>query len=152
MSSKRQGNFVVRQIKGGDLTRGFFDTLSNLAPVGNLITQNKRAEKILSKIRSYPFHATFVAVKEDGEVIGSITILIEQKFIHDGGKVGHIEDVVTRNGYEGRGVGKALVVKAIDFAAKEKCYKVVLDCSRSNIEFYQKLGFKQHEISMRMDL
>jgi glucosamine-phosphate N-acetyltransferase len=152
MSSKQEGGFVVRQIEMRDLARGFFETLSNLAPIGNLITQHKTAEKILSKIKSYPFYAIFVAVKEDGEVIGSITILIEQKFIHDGGKVGHIEDVVTRNEYEGRGVGKALVLKAIDFATKEKCYKVVLDCSRTNVEFYQKLGFRQHEISMRIDL
>ena len=37
-------------------------------------------------------------------IIGSTTLLIEQKFIHDGGKVGHIEDVVTRKGYEGFGI------------------------------------------------
>ena len=118
MSSKRSANFVVREIQLTDLSRGFFDTLSNLAPTGNLVSQHERAKMILSEIRSYPFYTIFVAVREDGELIGSITILIEQKFIHDGAKVGHIEDVVTRNEYEGRGVGKALVLKAIDFAKK----------------------------------
>jgi glucosamine-phosphate N-acetyltransferase len=152
MSSKQSANFVVREIQLQDLSRGFFDTLSNLASIGNSISQHERAKMILSEIRSYPFYNIFVAVTEDGEIIGSITILIEQKFIHDGGKVGHIEDVVTRIEYEGRGVGKALVVKALDFAKQKKCYKVVLDCSKKNVEFYEKLGFKQHEISMRINL
>jgi glucosamine-phosphate N-acetyltransferase len=152
MSSKESGNFVVREIEMRDLTRGFFETLSNLAPIGSLASHDERAKKILSEIRSFPFYAIFVAVREDGELIGSITILIEQKFIHDGAKVGHIEDVVTRKEYEGRGVGKALVIKALDFAKQKRCYKVVLDCSRRNVQFYEKLGFKQHDVSMRIDL
>ena len=152
MSSKQKVNFFVREIQMSDLKRGFFDTLSNLAPIGNIINEDERAEKILAEINSYPFYTIFVAVKEDGEIIGSITILVEQKFIHDGGKVGHIEDVVTRKGYEGIGVGKALVFKALNFAKQNKCYKVVLDCSRSNIGFYEKIGFREHEVSMRMDL
>jgi glucosamine-phosphate N-acetyltransferase len=152
MSSKQKLNIVIREIELADLKRGFFDTLSNLAQVGNIANQNDRAEKILSEIKSLRFCTIFVAVKQDGQLIGSITILIEQKFIHNGGKVGHIEDVVTRKEYVGSGIGKALVLKALDYAKQNKCYKVVLDCSNSNVEFYKKIGFKEHEISMRIDL
>ncbi|MFL6315562.1 MAG: GNAT family N-acetyltransferase [Nitrososphaeraceae archaeon] len=152
MSSKARVNFVIREIQLADLKRGFFDTLSSLSHVGNIVDQNDRAEKILSEIKSYPFYTIFVAVKEDNQLIGSITILIEQKFIHNGGKVGHIEDVVTRKEYEGMGIGKALVLKALDFAKENRCYKVILDCSKSNVEFYKKIGFKEHEVSMRIDL
>lgn len=152
MSSKERVNFVIREIQLADLKKGFFDTLSSLSHVGNIADQNDRAEKILSEIKSYPFYTIFVAVKEDNQLIGSITILIEQKFIHNGGKVGHIEDVVTRKEYEGMGIGKALVLKALDFAKENRCYKVILDCSKSNVEFYKKIGFKEHEVSMRIDL
>jgi glucosamine-phosphate N-acetyltransferase len=152
MSSKERVNFVIREIQLADLKKGFFDTLSSLSHVGNIADQNDRAEKILSEIKSYPFYTIFVAVKEDNQLIGSITILIEQKFIHNGGKVGHIEDVVTRKEYEGMGIGKALVLKALDFAKENTCYKVILDCSKSNVEFYKKIGFKEHEVSMRIDL
>ena len=152
MSSKARVNFVIREIQLADLKRGFFDTLSSLSHVGNIADQNERAEKILSEIKSYPFYTIFVAVKEDNQLIGSITILIEQKFIHNGGKVGHIEDVVTKKEYEGMGIGKALVLKALDFAKENTCYKVILDCSKSNVEFYKKIGFKEHEVSMRIDL
>jgi glucosamine-phosphate N-acetyltransferase len=152
MYSKEKVNFIIREIQLADLKRGFFDTLSNLTHVGNIANQIERAEKILSEIKTYPFYNIFVAVKEDSQLIGSITILIEQKLIHNAGKVGHIEDVVTRKEYEGMGIGKALVLKALDFAKENKCYKVILDCSRSNVEFYKKIGFKEHEISMRIDL
>jgi glucosamine-phosphate N-acetyltransferase len=94
----------------------------------------------------------FVAVDKSGKVIGSITLLLEQKYIHDGGKVGHIEDVVTRKGYAGKGIGSALVNKCINLAKEEKCYKMILDCSPTNILFYKKAGFREHEISMRYDL
>ena len=59
---------------------------------------------------------------------------------------------MTRKGYEGIGIGKAWVLKALSFAKENKCYQVVLDCSRSNVEFYKKMGFREHEVSMRMDL
>jgi hypothetical protein len=40
----------------------------------------------------------------------------------------------------------------LDFAKENTCYKVILDCSKSNVEFYKKIGFKEHEVSMRIDL
>jgi glucosamine-phosphate N-acetyltransferase len=152
MSSKQKVNIVIREIELADLKRGFFDTLSNLAQIGDIANQNDRAEKILSEIKLLRFCTIFVAVKQDGQLIGSITLLIEQKFIHNGGKVGHIEDVVTRREYQGSGIGKALVLKALDYAKQNKCYKVVLNCSSRNVEFYKKIGFKEHEVSMRFDL
>ena len=79
-------------------------------------------------------------------------MLVEQKFIHNGGKVGHIEDVVTRKEYSGKGVGSSLVQKCIETAKEEKCYKIILDCSLDNIAFYEKAGFRKHEVSMRYDI
>jgi glucosamine-phosphate N-acetyltransferase len=146
-------NFIIREIEQADLERGFFQTLSNLAMVGRIRDDLEQAKKILQEIKSYPLYKIFVAVKnDDAEIIGSITLLIEQKFIHDGGKSGHIEDVVTRKEYEGIGVGSALVSAALAFAREKNCYKVILDCSEKNVRFYEKIGFRRNEISMRYDL
>lgn len=146
-------NFIIREIEQADLEKGFFQTLSNLAMVGRIRDDLEQAKKILQEIKSYPLYKIFVAVKnDDAEIIGSITLLIEQKFIHDGGKSGHIEDVVTRKDYEGIGVGSALVSAALAFAREKNCYKVVLDCSEKNVRFYEKIGFRRNEISMRYDL
>ena len=146
-------NFIIREIEQADLEKGFFQTLSNLAMLGRIHDDLEQAKKILQEIKSYPLYKIFVAVKnDDAEIIGSITLLIEQKFIHDGGKSGHIEDVVTRKEYEGIGVGSALVSAALAFAREKNCYKVILDCSEKNAPFYEKIGFRRNEISMRYDL
>jgi glucosamine-phosphate N-acetyltransferase len=144
-------NFLIREIEIADLQKGFFQSLSNLTELGRIVEDNGRAEKILSEIKSCPSHRIFVAVRDDGQIIGSTTLLIEQKFIHNGGKVGHIEDVTVNKNYEGKGVGSALVRKAIGFAKQNNCYKVILVCSEKNIRFYKVIGFKEHEISMRYD-
>lgn len=152
MEQTKNVQFEVREISEADLKKGFLETLSNLAEIGMIKNEQENAKEVLQRVMSSPFYKIFVAAKTDGEIIGSITLLIEQKFIHNGGKVGHIEDVVTKNGYEGMGVGRAIVAKALAFAAEMKCYKVILDCSENNAQFYRRMSFKEHGLSMRHDL
>lgn len=140
--------FTIRELRENDLLNGFFESLENLREVGELKKDLKRAKEMLGKITSQGTHV-FVAVKDDGEVIGSLSLLVEQKFLRNGAKAGHIEDVATRKGYEGMGVGSALVQKAIDEAKKEGCYKVILDCSEDNVAFYENNGFRRNEIGMK---
>lgn len=94
----------------------------------------------------------FVAHTPDGEVIGTTTLLVEKKFIHRGGLVGHIEDVAVANGYQGRGVGSSLVEAAVRRAKEIGCYKCILDCRPELVGFYEGLGFSRHEVGMRLDL
>ncbi len=151
--SKEDLKFEIREIEIGDLKNGYFSTLKNLSELGTIEGNIEKAEQILNNISANPLHRIFVAIdKETCEVMGATTLLVEQKFIHSGGKAGHIEDVVTRKGFEGLGIGSALINHALHFAKAAGCYKVVLDCSDTNISFYQKTGFKVHETSMRYDL
>jgi glucosamine-phosphate N-acetyltransferase len=103
-------------------------------------------------MKSSPIYPTFVAVAGDGLVIGATTLLVEQKFIHRGGLVGHIEDVVVRKGHEGKGVGGSVVRAAVEKARELGCYKVILDCKADLVDFYKKLGFSEHDVGMRIDL
>lgn len=153
MTKKKDLEFEVRGIELIDLRKGYFSTLKNLSEVGKIEENIDRAEAVFKQINANPLHKIFVAVdKLTSEVIGSTTLLIEQKLIHNGGKAGHIEDVVTRKGFEGFGIGSALIDHALQVAKSVGCYKVVLDCSDTNIRFYQKAGFRVHETSMRFDL
>jgi glucosamine-phosphate N-acetyltransferase len=150
MSNVKNNHILVRELGKADLDNGFFESLSNLSDVSRI--DQGEALQLLNLIRSNPYHEIFVAVLGDGSVVGSITILIEKKFIHSCGRVGHIEDVVTRKGYEGRGIGSALVKRALEFAATHNCYKVILDCSEGNVAFYENSGFRRYGVSMRYDL
>ena len=80
------------------------------------------------------------------------TLLVEQKFIHNGGRVGHIEDVATRKGFEGMGVGREMIHKLTEISNEYGCYKIILDCDPSVVKFYEKLGFVKKAVTMRLDL
>jgi ribosomal protein S18 acetylase RimI-like enzyme len=72
--------------------------------------------------------------------------LIEFKFINKGMKVGYVEDVAVRRGYERKGIGRKLVNEVTKFGTcRAKCKKIILYCNKSNIPFYKKLGFKVDE-------
>jgi len=144
-------DFEVREISVTDLGRGFFETLSNLNSVGRISEEHEKAKKVLHEITSNPFHKIFVAVKNDGEIVGSTTVLIEQKFIHNGERVAHHEDTATKKGYEGLGIATAVVGRAFRFARQMKCYKVIGECTEENVPFWEKFGYKKYHISMKYD-
>ena len=139
---------IIREIEEDDLKNGFLESLDFLRKASN-IDKNK-AKEILKKIKQNPNHVIHVAV-DDNKIIGSTTLFIEQKFIHDGGLVGHIEDVVVRKDYEGKGVGIKLVTSMLECAKEKNCYKTILDCKDSLKPFYEKMGFKQATNQMRYD-
>src|SRR6476661_6970758 len=146
-------SFIVREIEEEDFSKGFFETLSNLSEVGEIKNETSLAIKILNKINKDENYKIIIAEdKKNHQIIGTATLFIEQKFIHNGGKAGHIEDVVTRKGYEGRGVGKGMVEELIKKAKENGCYKIILDCDEKITSFYEKIGFRKHSIMMRINL
>lgn len=86
------------------------------------------------------------------QIIGTASVLIEQKLIRDGGKVAYVEDVVVDEPHRLKGIGSELVRQAVKVARLNDCYKVVLSCGENNVPFYESLGFRRHEITMRLDL
>ena len=140
----------IREIKPADLANGFLDTLENLSDTGGLSPE--AALKILAVMRRNSNHHVFVAVRAGGQVIATTTLYVEQKFIHRGGLVGHIEDVAVRKDCEGKGVGGSIVMAAVERAKKLGCYKCILDCRAGLVGFYQGLGFAKHDEGMRLDL
>ena len=146
-------SFIIREIEENDFDNGFFETLSNLSTVGGIKTNEVLKKEIIKEIITNNDY--IIIISEDvksREVVGTATLLIEQKFIHNGGKVGHIEDVVTRRGYEGRGIGKEIINKLITISRERGCYKIILDCDEKVCKFYEKIGFKKKAIMLRFDL
>jgi len=139
---------VIRKIRKEDLENGFLTTLDSLRKTSD-IDKNK-AEEIFEKINSNPDYLIAIA-EMDGKVVGSTTLLIEQKFIHKGGLVGHIEDVVVDKNFQGQKIGEKIMKYLLETAKNEGCYKTILDCADDVKPFYEKLGFKQVANELRFD-
>jgi glucosamine-phosphate N-acetyltransferase len=139
-------DITIREIQESDLEKGFLESLDNLRKVSDL--DKGVAKDILRKIISDPNHIIHV-VEYNGKIIGSTTLLIEQKFIHNGGCIGHIEDVVISKEFEGRGIGIKLVTSLLEIASTKNCYKTILDCKNELVPFYERIGFKEESNQMR---
>jgi len=141
-------NLKIRELEQNDLFNGFLESLDSLRNVSNI--DKEKAIKIFSNIKSSQNQKIFVAILES-KVVASTTLIVEQKFIHDGGLVGHIEDVVVSKEYQGKGIGEELILHVLDYAKKNNCYKTILDCNDNVKLFYERIGFKRHSNCMRFD-
>ena len=139
---------IIRELKEVDLWNGFLKSLDSLKQASSI--EKSKAKEIFEKIDANPDH--IIAVAEfDGKIVGATTLLIESKFIHDGGLVGHIEDVVVDKEYQGQKIGEKIMNYLIEIAKNRGCYKTILDCTDDVKPFYEKLGFKQVANELRLD-
>jgi len=141
-------DITIRELEEKDLFNGFLESMDSLKLASNLDTE--KAKEIFEKISSNSNHFVYVAIL-DGRVVGSTTMLIEPKFIHNGGNVAHIEDVVVSKDYQGKGIGEMLMRSLLDLAKDNNCYKTILDCTDEVKPFYEKIGFKRTSNGMRYD-
>jgi len=139
---------IIRELRKEDLWNGFLTTLDSLRQTSDIDRNN--AEEIFEKINSNPDH--IIAIAElDGKIVGATTLLIEPKFIHKGGLVGHIEDVVVDKNFQGQKIGEKIMKYLLEFAKNRGCYKTILDCTDDVKPFYEKLGFKNIANELRFD-
>ena len=148
IQSKDNNSITIRELEEQDLFNGFLHTLDSLRKASDI--DSEKAKQLFQKIKSNKDHKIFVAI-ENNEVVATTTLLIEQKFIHDGGLVGHIEDVSVANEHQGKGLAQILMARILDYAKKQGCYKIMLDCDDRVVPFYEKLGFNVSAYSMRFD-
>lgn len=117
----------------------YLKLLSQLTTVYNdHIELNFMINTFRNKIKSLSDNTFIFICMIDDKIIGSGTLIVENKIIHKFGKVGHLEDIIIDSGYRGCGFGKDLINYLIDFAKNLHCYKVILDCNEENVNFYQK--------------
>ncbi|KAJ5705475.1 hypothetical protein N7536_001164 [Penicillium majusculum] len=130
-----------------DYNRGYLDVLRVLTTVGDITEEawNQRYDWITSRNDEY-----YMLVVCDGadRVVGTGSLIVERKFIHSLGMVGHIEDIAVEKNQQGKKLGLR-IIQALDFvAAQVGCYKSILDCSEVNEGFYVKCGFKRAGLEM----
>lgn len=126
---------------------GLTECLSQIAPC----ELTKKAIEGLYFDRQHMGMRTLVAVIDE-LIVGTASLIIEPKFIHNGARCGHIEDVAVHPKFHMHGIGKELVKKLITIGRANNCYKLILECNDDIAPFYKKLGFKKTVNVMRLNI
>lgn len=120
---------------------------------GNILSV-EQAQSIFSKIKSYPNYKIYVA-EIDNEIVGTFALAIMDNLAHMGKPSGLIEDVVVKENWQRKGIGKQMMNFAMECCRTYGCYKVALSSNlkRENAHrFYESLGFKKHGYSFLLEL
>lgn len=107
-----------------------------------------------ARFLDYPSYRLFVAEIE-GQLVGTYALLIMDNLAKRGARSGVVEDVAVLPEYQGRGIGRAMMVHAREACRTAGCYKLTLSSglARENAHrFYDALGFERHGYSFRMNI
>ena len=96
---------------------------------------------ILKNIVANNNHNIFLYIDSSNNILGALTLLVEQKFIHNGKCAAHIEDFVVKQEFRGQNIGKDLIHYAIHYAKEHNCYKIILDTNSKLENYYASYGF-----------
>eukprot|EP00741_Cyanophora_paradoxa_P020804 tig00021312_g20083.t1 len=140
--------FVLRSLEVGDFHKGFLQLLGQLTTVGD-VTEEMFIQRVreIEAARDH-YHTVVLEDAAKGRVVASARLLVERKFTRGCSLCGHIEDVVVDETYRGKNLGKCVIDELVSVAKAAGCYKVILDCADKNVPFYEKCGFKLHEVHM----
>ncbi|EDN06641.1 glucosamine 6-phosphate N-acetyltransferase [Histoplasma capsulatum] len=140
-------NYTIRPLRRSDYFSGYLDVLRVLTAVGDFTVEqwNERYDWMAKRGEEY---FLLVICDGSGRVVSTGSLIVERKFIHSLGMVGHVEDIAVEMGQQGKKLGLRMI-QALDFVAqKVGCYKSILDCSEANEGFYLKCGFKRAGLEM----
>ena len=124
-----------RRLEKADYDKNYLELLKQLTTVGDI--SKEKYETTFDKMG-----AEVWVVEFEEKIIASVSLLLEQKVIHECGIVGHLEDVVVDRDYRKYGLGKFIIERIIKIARERGCYKLIGDCKSDLLGFYQKNGFE----------
>ena len=140
-----------RFLEKSDYSKGHLQILAQLTSVGN-VTQ-AQYETQFNALDKNVYKIVVIEDVSKQSIIGSGTVFMEKKFIHECGKSGHIEDIVVSSEYRGKNLGLKLISCLTEIGRINKCYKIILDCSDKNVPFYVKCGYSKtaNQMVIRFD-
>ncbi|MGD9117602.1 MAG: GNAT family N-acetyltransferase [Dehalococcoidia bacterium] len=109
---------------------------------------------VFKEISSMSGHELLVA-EEDGEVVGTVVLIIVPNFSHGALPWAIVENLVVDPTHRRRGIGRMLTEYAIARAREAGCYKLqLLSSTKRRLAhwFYKRLGFKRSAHGFRMYL
>jgi len=97
-----------------------------------------RYTKSKEKLRQALLNSTYVviSVHDNGEIVGLARSISDGAYIH------YLQDVLVRPGYQGRGIGKALLENVLDRFKHVRTHMLLTDDDEKQLSFYTSLGYK----------
>eukprot|EP00842_Homolaphlyctis_polyrhiza_P000750 jgi/Hompol1/1676/HPOL_004882-RA len=129
---------VVRPLEPADYEKGYLQVLGQLTTVGTISKAEFAARFAELKQRNDTYFSIVIEDTKLAKIIAAGTILVERKFIHGCGNVGHIEDIVTHKDYRGHNLGFLIIETLKGIGRATGCYKIIRE----------KCGFSQKEVEM----
>ena len=96
-------------------------------------------------------HFFYVVAAHKNQVLGIANVIVIEKPLRGGAKMGEIEDVAVSSSASTQGIGQSLIQRFQQIARSNGCDKTILNCSEDNVPFYERCGFHRKEIQMRWD-
>ena len=93
-------------------------------------------------------HLKLLVAEENGKLVGSCYLNIILNLTRDTRPYSVIENVITDENHRKKGIGIALVNKAIEISKTNRCYKIMLMSGRKDESvraFYKKCGFSDDQ-------
>lgn len=136
---------IIRRLRYSDYREGYLNLVNQLSPPEGEITETEFNQQVdLVKRRGIEIYV----IEKDGQLVAGGSLIIEPKFIHRLGKVGHIEDIVVDRDYRGQGLAQEIINYLKNRAFQQGCYKVILDCYPELVRLYQHCGFREGQVQM----
>ncbi|KAK7866150.1 hypothetical protein R5R35_004796 [Gryllus longicercus] len=134
-------SLLVRPLYSSDYNKGILELLGQLTQVGYVDQETFLKRFTAMKKCSGTYYVIVIEDTTINKVVGAATLVVEQKFVHDSGLRGLLEDVVINDNYRGKQLGKLIVITVCLLAEHIGCYKITLNCKDKLIPFYQSLDF-----------
>jgi len=144
----RPARSQIRPLASTDYERGHLSVLAVLTQ-----TPDVGAEAWATQFRNMrgepgTYYILVVVSRETDQIVGSGGVFVERKFLRGLGRVGHIEDIAVAREMQGKKLGLRIIQALTQISEDVGCYKTILNCSETNIPFYEKCGYERREAEM----
>jgi glucosamine-phosphate N-acetyltransferase len=141
MEPENYEGFIIRPATQEDLHKGLVSLHKSF--------NSEHVQTILSSrfSNSSEFISLVAEDPERSSIVAFISAFIEQKFIRQGGKVCHIEQVLLTDP-SNQGLHQKMVVSVMNLAEKNECYKIITSTSEDEVDMFKSSGFSLKDLHM----
>ena len=138
----------IRPLASSDYARGHLDILAVLTVVSDPGEDAWRAQFEALRATPRTYYPIVIVDRASDRIVAVGTVFVERKFLRGLGAVGHIEDIAVDKSQQGKKLGLRIINALTGISENSGCYKTILNCSESNIPFYEKCGYQKKESEM----